>query len=46
MLTILLAVAALAAPPSSPREVKVCRVTYERENRRGPVGEIETIECR
>ena len=29
-----------------PAEVKVCRVTYEKESREGPVGEIERIDCR
>jgi hypothetical protein len=29
-----------------PAEVKVCRVTYEKERREGPVGEIEKIDCR
>jgi hypothetical protein len=29
-----------------PDEVKVCRVTYEKENREGPVGDIKKIDCR
>ncbi len=29
-----------------PAEVKVCRVTYEKEGREGAVGEIRKIDCR
>ena len=29
-----------------PAEVKVCRVTYAQERGEGPVGDIETIDCR
>ena len=29
-----------------PDEVKVCRVTYEKENRVGPVEDIKKIDCR
>jgi hypothetical protein len=29
-----------------PKEVKVCRVRYEREKRGGPVGDLRGIDCR
>ncbi len=29
-----------------PAEVKVCRVSYEKEEREGPVGDIRKIDCR
>lgn len=29
-----------------PAEVKVCRVTYEKGSREGPVGDIKRIDCR